>query len=78
MEKIEIRVEKGLHQAYYKGIQLPFLIDSQIIQGVNKESTEAVLRFRVDLQELNKVSFEINGEGLSDAITKTINRNNSF
>lgn len=73
MEKIEIRVVNGLHQAYYKGVKLPFLIDSSIIQGVDKESNEAVLRFRVDLQEL-KTSFEINGSDLIGVIENNKNR----
>lgn len=77
MDKIEIRVENGLHQAYYQGVKLPFLIDSQIIQGFNKQSTEAVLRFRVDLQELNNISFEIKKHDLDNVIMTAINRNNS-
>ena len=74
MERIEIRNENGLHLAYYKGVLLPALIKSKIIQDADGY-THAKLEFLVELEKPN--SFEIKQSDLEKVVYTTINRNNA-
>jgi len=73
MEKIEIRNENGIHFAYFKGVKLPFLIESNIIQGADGFTT-ANLSFEVNLENINNSVFEIKGSDLISIINKNKDR----
>lgn len=65
MEKIEIRNENGIHFAYFKGVKLPFLIESTVNQQALGFTT-ATLMFEVELEKPN-ITFEVKGSDLISA-----------
>lgn len=63
MEKIEIRNVNGFHLAFFKGLQLPLLIESVVNQDASGFTT-ANLLFEVELENINNNTFEIKGSDL--------------
>lgn len=64
MEKIEVRVIGGFQKAFYKGEELPFLLETTINQSID-EFPEAVFKFRVSLKDtepLNTIKIDCSGD----------------
>lgn len=73
-ERIEIRNENGIHFAYFRGVKLPFLIESTVTQGAEGFTT-ATLCFEVDLEKTKNV-FEIKVKDLFNSINHKLDMDN--